>query len=312
MKIFVSKINESWIIDRVRKEWITNNRSLTSKFAFNADVIWIVSPWLWRKIPLKYLKNKIVVCSIYHLENSDSEIKEFIERDKIVDYYHVISESTKNQIQDLTAKKICSIPFWVDDKLFFEIFDKKSLRKKLNLDQNKFYIGSFQRDTEGADLISPKLIKGPDRFIKIVSEMYELNKNIEVILTGKRRQFVISELNKLTIPFKYFEMVNSNLLNELYNILDLYIVSSRIEGGPQAIIECGLSKTPIISTDVGVAKEILSSQSIFQMDNYMEAKPNTEFAYLNSTKFNLENGQKLFKDMFKEVENLFFNSVKKL
>ena len=42
------------------------------------------------------------------------------------------------------------------------------------------------------------------------------------------------------------------------------------------------------------------------MNNYMEAKPNTEIAYFNSTKFNLKNGQKLFIDMFKEVENLFF------
>ena len=43
-------------------------------------------------------------------------------------------------------------------------------------------------------------------------------------------------------------MVNFDQLNELYNCLDLYIVSSRLEGGPQAIIECALSKTPIIST----------------------------------------------------------------
>ena len=45
-------------------------------------------------------------------------------------------------------------------------------------------------------------------------------------------------------------------LNKLYNILDLYIVSSRIEGGPQAILESSITKTPILSTDVGVASEI--------------------------------------------------------
>ena len=45
-------------------------------------------------------------------------------------------------------------------------------------------------------------------------------------------------------------MVNTDQLNELYNCLDLYVVASRVEGGPQAIIECALSKTPIISTDM--------------------------------------------------------------
>ena len=30
-------------------------------------------------------------------------------------------------------------------------------------------------------------------------------------------------------------------------MLDMYIVSSRLEGGPQAILESALTKTPIIS-----------------------------------------------------------------
>ena len=40
-------------------------------------------------------------------------------------------------------------------------------------------------------------------------------------------------------------MVNPSKLNELYNILDLYLVTSRIEGGPQAIMEASITRTPI-------------------------------------------------------------------
>ena len=43
-------------------------------------------------------------------------------------------------------------------------------------------------------------------------------------------------------------MTNFKMLNELYNVLDLYLVTSRIEGGPQALVECGQTKTPILST----------------------------------------------------------------
>lgn len=306
MKIYVSKINESWIIDRVRNEWIANNKETHTRFISKADVVWIVAPWLWKKIPKKYLENKFILCSIYHLDNSNEELHDFKERDKFVDYYHVISNKTKEQIQNLTKKQIKSIPFWVDDNKFYYISDKYALRKELKLNMNKFYVGSFQRDTEGSDLISPKLIKGPDRFIKIVASLYKSNKNLEVILTGKRRQYVISELNKLKIPFKYFEMVNTDLLNKLYNVLDLYIVTSRIEGGPQAVIECGLNYTPIISTDVGVAQEILSQKSIFDMSNFKKAEADTETAHHNSIKYNLKNGQRLFNDMFCEIENTFF------
>ena len=306
MKIFISKINESWIIDRVRSEWIENNKDISTNSLRNADIIWIIAPWLWKKIPKKHLKNKIVICSMYHLDGSNEEIEDFIERDQFVDYYHVISKNTESQVRPFTKKRIKSIPFWVDDKIFFEIKNKQELKKSLGLDQNKFYIGSFQRDTEGSDLKSTKLIKGPDRFIKIISSKFLVNKNIEVILTGKRRQYVIAELEKIGVPYSYFEMVDFKLLNELYNILDLYIVSSRIEGGPQAIIECGLSKTPIISTDVGVAKEILSPKSIFDMSNFENAEANKKIAYENSINFNLINGQQKFIDMFLEVKKTFF------
>ena len=77
-------------------------------------------------------------------------------------------------------------------------------------------------------------------------------------------------------------MVSVKKLNELYNILNLYIVSSRLEGGPQAIVECGITKTPIISTNVGIAPEILNSKSIFEDSNYENATPDIETAYENA------------------------------
>ena len=41
MKIYVSKINESWIVDRFRDEWIKNNSQINTPFAFKADIIWL-------------------------------------------------------------------------------------------------------------------------------------------------------------------------------------------------------------------------------------------------------------------------------
>ena len=91
MKIYVSNINESWIVDRIKEEWISNNKDITTNKIKDADIVWIISPWLWKKISKKHLRNKIVVCSIYHFDNSDKELQDFIKRDKYVDFYHVIS-----------------------------------------------------------------------------------------------------------------------------------------------------------------------------------------------------------------------------
>lgn len=304
MKIYLNKAGENWIVDRFYSEWNDFNSSKTTNLIFNSDIIWLIAPWTWKKINKIYLSRKKVICTIHHIDESkfdEKQKEEFYERDKYVDFYHVISEKTCKQLVKLTDKKIFEIPFWVNQNIWFQLDNKTALRKKYNIDINSFLVGSFQRDTEGHDLKSPKLSKGPDQFLTIVKRMYEERKDLKVILSGKRRQYIISELNNLKIPFYYLEMTNYKTLNELYNILDLYIVASRVEGGPQSILEAAAIKTPLISTDVGIAEKILNSISIYNMENFMEAKPDTEYSYRNVKKYFLPDGFKSFNDMFEFV-----------
>ena len=304
MKIYVSKINESWIVDRFRDEWIKNNSQINTPFAFKADIIWLIAPWVWRNISKKNLANKKVVCTIHHLENDDfdgDKREEFFKRDAYVDIYHVISKKTKDKLEQYTKKPIAYIPFWSNNEIFYEIKNKKKLRKELNISENAYVIGSFQRDTEGKDLKSPKLIKGPDRLLEIFEHYNKTKNELLIVLSGKRRQYIINELVKRNINYKYFEMVDFQKLNKLYNCLDLYIVASRIEGGPQAIVECAITKTPLISTDVGIASEILSKKSIFDMSNFTNAEPDIDTSFKNAVKYNIPNG---FKEFIYLFENL--------
>ena len=304
MKIYLNSAKENWVVDRFREEWYKYNSSISTKIIRNSDIVWIISPWTWKKINKKILSKKKVICSIYHLDEDkfdEKQLDEFNLRDEYVDFYHVISENTKKQIKKLTNKPIVSIPFWVNQEIWKDIYEKDILREKYKLDLDSYLIGSFQRDTEGKDLISPKLSKGPDQFIKIIKEYKEKNKKIGVILAGKRRNFIIENLEKLDIPFNYFEMVDFKELNELYNCLDLYIVSSRYEGGPQAVMECAITRTPIISTDVGVASEILHPNSIFSMNSFMNAKPNTDYAYEKVQKYLIPNGFENFRKIINQV-----------
>lgn len=303
-KVFLNNINEDWVVDRFKKEWYDYNSEISTNVIKESDVIWIIAPWVWKKISRRHLNQKKVVCTIHHIdfEKFDKKAeKDFYDRDRYVDEYHVISKKTKIQVEKLTNKNINIIPFWVNQKLWFEIKEKDNLYKKFNLNKNNFYIGSFQRDTEGKDLISPKLSKGPDIFIKVVKEYKKKYENLEVILSGKRRNYVISKLKENNIKFHYFEMVNFEILNELYNCLNLYIVSSRVEGGPQSIMECAASLTPIISTNVGIAEDILNKNSIFSLDNFTNGIPDIEFARKNVEKYFIPNGFIQFKKLFSEI-----------
>ena len=139
MKIFISDLNESWIVDRMKEEFSNYFPNIVTNNIKESDIIWIIAPWMWKKIPKKYLKSKTVVCSVHHLEEKDysgKPLREFQKRDKYVDFYHTISEKSKIEIQKLTSKNIVSIPFWINENIFFPIEDKSYLRSKYDLKEN--------------------------------------------------------------------------------------------------------------------------------------------------------------------------------
>ena len=304
MKLYLNPLKENWVVDNVISEWKKYQSNLVTSRIKESDIVWIIAPWTWRKLSKTELRNKKVVCTIHHIdfEKFDkNEENEFYKRDKYVDFYHTVSHKSRDQIKKLTDKKIYVIPFWVNQNVFFEITDKSLLRNQYNIPLNSFIVGSFQRDTEGYDLKSPKLSKGPDRFLEILIEMKKSKKNLEVLLTGKRRQYLINNLKKENIKFHYFEMVDFSTLNNLYNTLDLYIISSRVEGGPRALFECAITKTPIISTNVGFASNLLSKESLFEGTDFRGANPNVNFSRNIVSKYEIPQGFENFVKMFEEV-----------
>jgi glycosyltransferase involved in cell wall biosynthesis len=303
MNIYINRAKENWVVDRFRREFNEYNYKTSNNYFFGNKLIWLIAPWTWRKINPKYLNSNKVICTIHHIDEdkfTGNEVVEFKERDKLVDIYHSISLKTTNQLSRYTNKEIKTIPFWANQNLWYEIQNKEKLRNKYSISNNDFLVGSFQRDTEGHDLMTPKLSKGPDRFIEIVGELNNEKKNLRVILAGKRRNYVIHRLDDMKIPYRYFEMTTFMQLNELYNLLNLYIVASRYEGGPQAIPECALTKTPIISTDVGIASSVLRRESIFTMSNYKDAIPDINYASKKIQEFTIPNGFSKFNEMLLE------------
>tara|TARA_Y100000992_G_scaffold296958_1_gene259889 strand:- start:1009 stop:1953 length:945 start_codon:yes stop_codon:yes gene_type:complete len=290
LNIYINKLNENWIVDRQRQEFILYNKTKITNFISRSNLIWLIAPWTWNKVNKKYLDKTKVICTIHHIDESkfNEEQNEFLERDKFVNLYHATSIKTMEQLKKITNKEILYEPYWINPDNWFQIKNKKNLRSQYNIDDSVFTIGSFQRDSEGHNPNLPKLSKGPDRLVEIIQHYKKIKNNkILIILSGKRRDFLINKLDKLGINYLYKEMADLKTVNELYNILDLYIVSSRFEGGPQSVLECAITKTPIISTDVGLASSVLSPSSIFDMNNYKLAEPDTNYAHKRVEDFKL-------------------------
>ena len=213
-----------------------------------------------------------------------SEIFDFIAPK--INAYYLKNNLSNEQAEELTQEVLSTI--WIKAKLF-DPEKSKFITWSFTIARNKkidFYRKNKKNDVNEED---------------IRDFLYENNKNLKVVLSGTRRNYVIRKLNEMSIPFVYFEMASLETMNKLYNILDLYLVTSRVEGGPQAIMECALTKTPILSTNVGIASEILHKNSIFKVSEFKEAKVNTEYSFQRVQNYIIPNGFENFIKLLKRI-----------
>jgi len=264
-KVFVLRPSEDWIVDRLVSEWYEYNSDMSVADPSQADVIWLLANWCYRNINHRLLTDKKVITTIHHIvvEKFDqNKLFDFQQRDSITDLYHVPNIHTYSIVKQLTKKPVHVIPYWANQNVWRQTGTKADLRKKHGLPLDGYLIGSFQRDTEGYDLKTPKLEKGPDLFLAAVEKFWQTNKSIHIVLAGWRRQYMMSGLDRLGIRYSYFDRPEQEIINELYQTLDLYPVTSRAEGGPQSLIECGLLNIPVVSRNIGMANRVLSQISI--------------------------------------------------
>ena len=161
----------------------------------------------------------------------------------------------------IDVNKIHKIPISINYNQFSKLDNetKKQLRFSYGIPRDAIVIGSFQKDGEGWGRgLKPKLIKGPDIFIESLKLIKKNIPEVFVLLSGPARGYVIENLIKIGIPYKHINLPNYIDINKLYNCLDLYIVSSREEGGPRSILECMATGVPILSTKVGQAIDLIN------------------------------------------------------
>ncbi len=197
---------------------------------------------------------------------------------RVVGRWITRTEQARTEMREISVETAL-VPYLVDVDVFKplpeEDPDMGALRKKWNIPENTYLIGSFQRDTEGADLTSPKLVKGPDILLEILIQLKEKGRAFYVVLAGPRRNWIIRELERHEISYTYLGRATEGddlrvntlpreELNLVYNLLDLYIVASRSEGGPHAILEAAASGCKVISTPVGMAPETLEPKCVYR------------------------------------------------
>jgi len=210
----------------------------------------------------KYVnKENEIIMTWYHGTDKDKDYIGLLpEVSKDLAVIHTSCTITRDQLIKWGAdeKKIMIIPIGVDVDLFKKaaVYSREKIRRKLGIPDNALCIGSFQKDGEGwGEGISPKLVKGPDIFCEVLDKLTK-RYPVFVLLSGPARGYVKKRLRSTGIPFRHLYLKNYLNVALLYRALDLYIVTSRAEGGPKALLESFASGVPLVSTDVGMVHDI--------------------------------------------------------
>ena len=155
--------------------------------------------------------------------------------------------------------RLVRVPLGVDTALFRPADDgeRAALRARFGVPDGSLCIGSFQKDGVGwGDGMEPKLIKGPDLFVEAVGRLAR-EFPVFVLLTGPARGYVKAGLERQGIPYHHAFHEDYRAVAECYRALDLYLMTSREEGGPQCLLESMASGVPIVSTRTGMAEDVV-------------------------------------------------------
>lgn len=159
----------------------------------------------------------------------------------------------------VSRAKLTRVPLGVDTALFRPptASERQAARARLSVPDGALCIGSFQKDGVGwGDGLMPKLIKGPDVFVEAAARLARQFK-IFVLLTGPARGYVMRGLSLHGVPYRHVFHDRYQDIAASYQALDLYLVASREEGGPQSLLESMACGVPLVSTKAGMAKDVI-------------------------------------------------------
>lgn len=268
--------NANWATDWVGR-YVVEQARLAGLNAFTTSTPQLLSDYLLHYADLgSFLANidkphnrrNKIVATIFHgyLDGDNKQlivkVEKFIRMSNKLEAVVTASRIMQSRLTDwLPAQMpVYCLPIGVDGSKFQPAspLEKSKLRSDMNIPLDAFCIGSFQKDGEGWGAGNqPKLIKGPDVFLDTVAQLHSIVPNLFVILTAPARGYVINGLKKCGIPYIHHILDNYFDVARYYQLLDCYLVASREEGGPKAILESMASGVPLVSTCVGMAPDII-------------------------------------------------------
>ena len=253
MNLMINKDNAGWIVDSIHEDFkkFTRHNIVNS----NPDIFFSISFWGFKKTA--HSMNCPSIAMVHHINEPQISEYPFDYINQHASACIVPNKITADVLKRFIKKPIHILSYWLLSDRMKPKINIELLKNTLS-PNGEILMGYFQKDSNRGGA-TPKLCKGPDIFFNIVKELNKSHK-IKVVLTGYDRKWIINQLFKENIPYVYYEKVKD--INKFYDVVDWYFVTSRIEGGPQAVMEASYRKIKILSTSVGLAPDVLHPDCI--------------------------------------------------
>jgi glycosyltransferase involved in cell wall biosynthesis len=181
---------------------------------------------------------------------------------RLLSKVHVTCAITRDIVRGLGVDdaKIAFVPMGVDTRRYAPVAgleERSRVRRALDLPDDAVVIGSFQKDGVGwGEGLEPKMIKGPDIFVQVLSRLAKRLKVIALI-PGPSRGYLARELRAAGVPFRSDGFVPPTTFPPYYHACDVYLMTGREEGGPASVLESLASGTPLVGHRVGLAPDVI-------------------------------------------------------
>ena len=196
--------------------------------------------------------NLPIVTTLHHLD-PETDLTPFFQSDAVM----TVSNQWQQQLLQLGIPEShqALVPFGVDTKTFHPPKEKTRLKIRQNLDLPKdaFVLGfSSRRISNMADR------KGVTCFRQALQSLKQQLPNLATLIIGPGWQALAKDMRQQGIPCAQapYEMTHEQVA-KFYSAIDLFWVTSRVEGGSVRLLEAMASSIPCISTPVGAALDLI-------------------------------------------------------
>lgn len=230
----------------------------------------------------KYIASKIISVAVYDhffLDESNKEItlKLFSDPNSIVSCY-TVSSQLLDRIYRADSEIVMKPSEIIQDGVDCSLFVPQNLERFDNVKSRQVnigWVGNSKWQVGNAEISD---LKGIHTIIKpVVEKLKSEGYNIDLYTSDKNQK-----------------MIPHNEMPEFYSKIDIYVCASLCEGTPNPVLEAMACGVPVISTDVGIVKEVFGPLQ----REYILEKRSSE-CLKNALKKLLDNPQKM-KDLSEE------------